>query len=154
MISDDAKKVLQKMEALCARKEYCSSDIYKKVLKVLDGDEEKASEVMAALVKEKYVDDLRYAGAYARDKSSLDGWGPVKIRYQLSAKGISGAVIAEALSGIDSQKADSRLRDLLAAKYRTIKGDGEERLKLLKFALSRGYEYDDADKAVKDLLSR
>lgn len=152
MTSDDFKKVLNKLQALCARKEYCRSEMFQKALKQLEGDRDAAEEVVEALVRDRFVDDLRYAGAFARDKAILDGWGPVKIRYQLSAKGIDRQVISQALEDVDPDKAERRLMEVLASKARTLKGDEEIRLKLLKFALSRGYEYDSVDKAVKEVL--
>ena len=153
MISKD-DKLLSSLQTLCARKEYCSADMYKKALKGLDGDEDGAAEMVALLVKDKFVDDLRYATAFARDKAGLDGWGPVKIRFQLRGKGIAAATIDEALAAVDADKADERMRAVLEAKARTLKGDPELRLKLLKFGLQRGYEYDRLDPAVRDILGR
>ncbi|MBQ3723705.1 MAG: RecX family transcriptional regulator [Bacteroidales bacterium] len=153
MISKD-DKLLSSLQTLCARKEYCSADMYKKALKGLDGDEDGAAEMVALLVKDKFVDDLRYATAFARDKAGLDGWGPVKIRFQLRGKGIAAATIDEALAAVDADKAGERMRAVLEAKARTLKGDPELRLKLLKFGLQRGYEYDRLDPAVRDILGR
>ena len=134
----------------CSRREYCTSDILKKAEKALDGDEQKARQILDTLIDEKYVDDLRYCEAYAREKSSISGWGEVKIRYMLSAKGISKDIISEALSQIDSDRATSRLEKLLENKYRTLKDDPQWKLKLLRFALGRGYSYDQ----VNDCISR
>jgi regulatory protein len=153
MISKD-DKLLSSLQALCARKEYCSADMYKKALKGLEGDEEGAAEMVALLVKDHFVDDLRYATAFARDKACLDGWGPVKIGFQLRGKGIAAATVEEALASVDEEKADARMRAVLEAKARTLRGDAEIRLKLLKFGLQRGYEYNRLDPAVRDLLSR
>ena len=153
MISKD-DKLLSSLQTLCARKEYCSADMYKKALKGLDGDEDGAAEMVALLVKDKFVDDLRYATAFARDKAGLDGWGPVKIRFQLRGKGIAAATIDEALAAVDADKAGERMRAVLEAKARSLKGDPELRLKLLKFGLQRGYEYDRLDPAVRDILGR
>ena len=89
IVKKDLQKVADRMKALCSRREYCLSDIRKKVLTLLDGDEDCAEAVLNQLVEQKYVDDLRYASAFARDKSSIAGWGEVKIRYMLAAKGIS-----------------------------------------------------------------
>ena len=152
MISKD-DKLLSSLQALCSRKEYCSSDMYKKALKGLEGDEEAASEMLSLLVKDRFVDDLRYASAFARDKACLDGWGPVKIRFQLRGKGIPSETVDQALAAVDTEKADAKLRAVLEAKARTLKGDSEIRLKLLKFALQRGYEYDRIDSVVRSLLS-
>lgn len=154
MTSDDRKRILSRLQALCARKEYCEADIYRKALKLTDGDDAAASELLAALVGDRFVDDLRYATAFARDKASLEGWGPVKIRYQLSAKGVRREVIEAALSEIDEDKAESRMKEILASKLRTVGDDPEVRLKLLRFALARGYEYDAANRAVNGLLHK
>ena len=138
----DITRTLDNLRRQCSRREYCTSDVLAKALKSLGGDREAADKVVAKLVEEKYVDDSRYAQAYAREKSSISGWGEVKIRYMLSAKGLSKDVITEALAEIDEKKADSRLEKLLENKYRSLKDDPQWKLKLLRFALGRGYSYD------------
>ena len=145
-------KVTDRLRGLCSRREYCVEDIRQKALKALDGDAALAAEVVETLVKEKYVDDLRYASAFARDKSSIQGWGEVKIRYMLSAKKVSREVIDQALSEIDTVRASSRLEKLLEAKYRSLREDPQCRLKLLRFALGRGYSYDEVNDLVNQLL--
>lgn len=135
-------KVLLSLQALCSRREYCSSDIRAKALEKLDGDSEAANKVLEELISNKFVDDYRYACAFARDKAVLSAWGPVKIRYALSAKKIDSRIIAAALEEISSDKAIEKLDNLLVSKYKTIQSDPYARLKLIKFALSRGYEYD------------
>lgn len=141
-MDDKAKNVLNRLEALCSRREYCSSEIMAKALKALDSDAEAASELVSALVKDGFVSDLRYATAFARDKASLTGWGPIKIRYALSAKKIDRETIDAALYDTDAEKAQEKLEKLILAKKKTLEGDPQARLKLIKFALSRGYEYD------------
>ena len=148
-MDDKAKKVLDRLERQCARMEYCSSDILRKALKALEGDREAAEEVVASLVKDGYVDDLRYASAFAREKSSLQGWGEVKIRFMLSGKGISRPTIDEALKEIEPEKAEARLSRLASEKYRLLKDDPECRLKMLKFLLGRGYSYEEAASAAE-----
>ena len=147
----DAARCLSRLQKLCSKAEYCRADVYRKALKDLEGDEETAQKVVAALVADKYVDDARYASAFAREKASLQGWGPITIRFQLRGKGVPDSVITAALEEIEPEKADARLEKLLAAKARTLEGDPQFRLKLLKFALSRGYEYDAVEAALKNL---
>ena len=77
----------------------------------------------------------------------------LKIGFQLRGKGIAPALIDEALAAVDAEKADDRLHALLEAKARTLKGDPQLRLKLLKFALQRGYEYDRVDPIVRELTT-
>lgn len=147
----EKEKVLDRMRAQCSRREYCAEDVRKKAEKALDGDREAAAEIVAELVREKYVDDLRYASAFARDKSSISGWGAVKIRYMLSAKGIAKEVIQEAVAEIDDEKADSRMKKLLENKWRSLKDDPQGRMKLIRFALGRGYSYEDVEKQIKEI---
>lgn len=137
------KKVLCRLQAQCSKREYCSSDIFRKALTALEGDRDRAREVLGSLVADSYVSDLRYATAFCRDKAHLVGWGPVKIRFALSGKGISPEVISQALLEVDAPAASARLEKLLAAKAKTLEGDPQARLKLIKFALSRGYEYNE-----------
>ena len=147
----DAARCLSRLQKLCSKAEYCRADIYRKALKDLEGDEEAAAKVVEALQAEKYVDDARFASAYAREKATLQGWGPVKIRFQLRAKGVSDADIRAVLEEVEPEKADAKLQKLLQVKAKTLEGDPQFRLKLIKFGLSRGYEYDAVEKALQCL---
>ena len=70
----------------------------------------------------------------------------------LSAKGISKEVISQALAEIDTDKADTRLEKLLENKYRTLKDDPQWKLKLLRFALGRGYSYEEVNEQIQALM--
>lgn len=150
----DMARVADRMRTLCSRREYCSSDIMKKAVSALDGDKAKAAEIVAMLIREKYIDDLRYASAYARDKSSISGWGDVKIRYMLSAKGIPKDLIAEALADVDGGKAADRLEKLMENKARSLKSDPQARLKMLRFGMGRGYQYDEVAEVTDKIIER
>ena len=143
-------KVLDRLRNLCSRREYCRSDIMKKALTSLDGDKAAAEKIVETLVNEKFIDELRYSSAFARDKSSLAGWGETKIRYMLSSRGVPREVICQALEEIDEGKASDRLEKLMANKLKNLKDDPQCRLKMLRFALGRGYDYE----TVSSLLDR
>lgn len=132
--------------------EQCSADVRRKALKALDGDAAAAERVVAALVADGYVDDARYAAAFAREKAALSGWGSVKIRYALGAKGIPRETVEAALAAIEPDAARSRLDKVVREKYRSLQGDPACRLKLLKFVLGRGYGYDEADAAIREVM--
>lgn len=141
-MDEKAKKVLGRLQNQCARREYCTADIMEKAIKAMEDDREAAAEIVASLKEDGFVSDLRYASAFAREKAALTGWGPVKIRFALAAKKIDRDTIAAALEEIDSDKADEKLQRLLEQKWHTLQDDPQGKLKLLKFALSRGYNYD------------
>ena len=137
-MEERVKQVLDALEAQCAKREYCTADIRRKALERLDWDAEAAGAVVDALVEGRFVDDCRYAAAYAREKSSLSGWGPVKIRTTLLARGVPRDAVLAALD----ESASAKLEKVLEAKWRALQDDPQGRLKLIRFALSRGYDYD------------
>ena len=154
LTSDVMDKVLDRMRNLCSRREYCRSDIMKKALTALDGDRVAAEKVIDVLVEERYIDELRYASAFARDKSSLSGWGEKKIRYMLAAKSVPRDVVDAAMEEIDSPKARTRLEKLLENKLKSLKDDPQCRMKMLRFGLGRGYGYDEVSEVLNVLMKR
>lgn len=138
----DTASVLDRMRTLCSVREYCSSDIKKKALTLLDGNTEDVQMVLESLINDGYIDDMRYCSAYARDKSSISGWGTAKIRYMLSGKGMPEEVIRNALAEIDEEKAGNRLEKLLMTRNAAMKDDPLKKQKLIRYALGRGYTYD------------
>lgn len=158
-----SEALLSRLERQCSRCEYCSSDIRKKALSLLAGDARKnglavqyeqliaiVDPIVESLKSNGYVDDLRYASAFAREKSGITGWGPVKIRYALKSKEIDTDTIEMAMTEIDSFRAESKLEKLMVTKWKSLEGDPQAKLKLIKFALGRGYDYD----SVSELLPR
>lgn len=152
-MDEKLKKVLGRLQTQCSKREYCSSEILAKALKLLEGDSEAAAQVLESLVADKYVSDLRYASAFAREKSSIQGWGKVKIAYMLSAKGISRETINEAFGEIDTDSAARKLENVIRVKYRLLADDPQCKIKLLKFALGRGYSYDEVRSVVDSVMS-
>ncbi len=150
----DPEKVADRLRALCSRREYCRADMLRKATDALGGDSVAGACIADMLVLEKYVDDLRYASAFARDKSSISGWGAVKIRHALAAKGVGQDVICAALEEIDTARADMRLEKLMENKLRSLAGDPQCRLKMLRFGLGRGYGYNEVSRVIDVLLKR
>lgn len=149
-MDDESKRILTRLQAQCSRREYCSRDVLAKAAKA-GLDEQRAAEVLESLKADGFVDDLRYASAFARDKAQLTGWGPVKIRFALGGKGLERSVIDEALGEVDGDNARAKALKLMRTKKKSLTGDPQWRLKLIKFILSRGYEYDFVSKLLPEL---
>lgn len=147
----DAGKVLSRLRNLCSKRECCAADIRAKALTALDGDGGAADAVVESLLADGYVDDRRYCAAYAREKSSIAGWGGMKIRHALSQKGVSREDIDSGLAEIDGNMASARLERLLTVKRKSLGDDPRWRMKLLRFALGRGYGYDEAHRVMEKL---
>lgn len=150
---DQKKMALAKMEAICSRREYCSADIRERLLK-LSLPEGAIEEIVESLKRERYLDDGRYAAAYARDKSSLAGWGPRKIEFALKRKGVSSEVIREALCDMDQEKVSERMQEVILRKWSSLSKEEDvekRRIKTIKFALGRGYSYEEVGPYVRSL---
>ena len=148
-----AQQALQSLMRLCARSEKSSGDALR-LMQQWQVPHTERQAVLERLVKERFIDDGRYAEAYVREKSRLSGWGARKIAMQLRQKGVSQAIIDEALRQLDSNVELPRLVDKLRRKIRTTKytSDYELRGKLMRYALSLGFDYDIAQRAVEDSL--
>ena len=136
------EEILYKLAAKCSVSEQCLSDVEAKLAKY-DLPEEEKTRILRHLVEEKYIDDSRYAEAYARDKYRFNKWGRMKIAQGLRMKGIDRETIETAMKVIDEQEYQSILRDLLKAKRKRTKGKNEYETngKLARFATGRGFEY-------------
>ena len=100
------------------------------------------SRILKYLVKEGYVDESRYAAAFVHDKVRFAKWGRVKIGQALWQKRIPADVADEALSYIDEDEYMEALRDVVASRYRSVKGatEYERKMKTMKSVCGRGYE--------------
>lgn len=137
------QQVFQKLAALCARAEHCQWEMLEK-MRQWGIDDEVQARIMARLVGERYVDDRRYAEAFVRDKVRYNQWGRRKVEQALWMKHIDGDIAREALDAIDTVEYTDTLRPLLAQKRRTVKArnDYERNMKLMKWALGRGFTMD------------
>ena len=75
------------LAALCARSEHCQWEMLEKMRR-WELDDAAQSRVMARLVKERYVDDERYARAFVKDKVRYNKWGRRKVEQALWQKRI------------------------------------------------------------------
>lgn len=131
------------LAALCAQAEHCQHEMLEKMKKWELADEAQAR-VIERLIKERYVDDERYARAFVMDKIRYNKWGRRKVEQALWMKRIDKGIQERVLSEVDDEEYVSALRPLLKQKQRSTKAasDYELRQKLIRFALSRGFGFD------------
>lgn len=101
--------------------------------------------LIAILISEKFIDEERYARAYARGKFRIKKWGKIKIRVQLKAKRISEYSLKKAMEEIDEEEYLKTLHHILEEKRKSLHKEGnllKKNYKLLRFAQSRGFETD------------
>ena len=137
------QQAYQKLTDLCARSEHCQYEMLEKMRQWGVSDEEQA-QVMARLVKERYVDDERFARAFIYDKIRYNKWGRRKVEQALWAKHIDEHISKPLLDAVDDDEYLSILRPMLKQKRKGIsaKSEYEATMKLIKFALGRGFTMD------------
>ena len=134
---------LKRAAALCSSQEQCTSHIRQKLSswKVSEQDAEK---ILHVLIKEKFLDDQRYANFYVRDKFRFNGWGKIKLTMMLRQKEIPGTIIEEALNQIDPELYKQKCEHLISEKAASLKESNQfkRKGKLFRFAAQRGFESD------------
>ena len=149
----DKRQALGKAMALCSRKEYSEAQIRSK-LAFWGAEEEDVDEVIRQLIREKFIDDLRFATAFVRDKVRLNQWGRIKIRYMLSMEKVAGSTINAAIEQIDPSAYEEILLSLLQKKSRELRNETDpfaRKQKLIRFAQGRGFEPDLAARLIKGI---
>ncbi len=138
---------LKRLSNTCARREICEQDALKKLYQWQVPEEEQAK-IMAQLVQYGFIDNERYARAYVEDKLKYNRWGVRKVEMMLRSKGIDDDVISAAIEEFaDEESQTDTLRKLLEEKSRSLRNESDpykKKQKLLRFAISRGFDYGDA----------
>lgn len=135
-------ELLQKAQKVCSGREYCISDI----LSLLDRwgarDEKTKSAVIDKLIMDKFIDEVRYCRAFARDHFTYSQWGRVKITQGLRSKNIRAEAIASGLEAIDEEEYLDLLKKIVGDQQKRIKAKNRYDLKgkILRHALGKGFE--------------
>lgn len=147
------EQALAALMRLCARAEKCESDA-RRLMQGWGIAREDADRIAARLLADRFIDDVRYAEAFVREKLRLSGWGEYKIRTALQRKRIARETIDAALGQIDRAQAGERLAVLLARKMRTVKyaNNYDLKTKLIRYGLSLGYDYETVAETAASLV--
>lgn len=108
----------------------------------LYGDE--VEEVISYLITENFLNEERFAVAYASGHFRMKKWGKIKIKQGLEQKKISSYCIKKALDAIDSAEYEEAIGQVLLKKYKTLKDSNLyiRKQKAVKYMLQKGYEAD------------
>ena len=148
-----AEQALNALMRLCSKAEKSSGDALRLMYRWGVPIAERQG-VLDKLVEMRFIDDARYAEAYTREKSQLAGWGARKIAQNLYQKGVTTDIVAKTLAMLESDDQRAMLEKRLQRKLPTIKAttDYERRGRLLRYALSLGYDYDMVISVIDTLL--
>lgn len=148
----ETSEALNRLGAYCSTAERCRADLEKRMLR-WELEPSQMEEIYAYLEKHNFLNEERYASAYTNDKYKFSKWGKRKIAQNLQFKGISSSSISKALDRIDDELYLDNLKEILKNKQRTVKAKSsyEEHAKLARFAMGRGFDYDDIKRVIPKL---
>lgn len=135
----DAKN---KIEAWCAYRDRCHSEVYKK-LKDFGLDDEDTNALIAHLIEYDFLNEQRFADSFVSGRVRIKKWGKNKIIAHLKQKNIPKVCIESALKTINEEEYLHHLESLAQKKWEASKGTPfEKKVKTQRYLISKGYEYD------------
>lgn len=146
-ITPEAARI--RMADLCARAEHCEQEVREKLRK-MGLPETETEKIIDFLIEGRFIDNARYARAFANDKVRFAGWGRRKIRMALMLKRIPSADIAEALEQIDKKEYAEALARAAESKCRGLDlGEYADRTRLFRSLAQKGFENELVTKEIR-----
>ena len=150
--NEKTSQLFSRAAAYCSTAERCRSEVVVKLQQWDKDHEADADAVLKRLEQEGFLDEQRYAQAFANDKMRFQGWGRQKIRLQLMQKGIAESAILAALGQLDEDVYHQTLQNLADKKRRELRREKDSyvlRQKLSRFLAGRGFSMDDIMSVVR-----
>lgn len=138
-----SSSALLKLRHYCAYQERCHSEVkYKSIELGLRGDE--IEEAIAALIADNFLNEERFARAFAGGKFRTKQWGRKKIVMELKQRQVSSYCIKMGMEEIDGDEYDHVLTGLAVKKYTSLKSEQylKRKHKTIQYLLQKGYEPD------------
>lgn len=140
------------MKNWCAYQERSQFEVRNKLFEYGIFNEE-AENIISQLIQENFLNEERFALAFARGKFRIKRWGRIKIKLELKQHKVSEYCISKALKQIDGNEYFATLEKIIEKKTKEIKESNKikKQYKIIKYAMSRGYEQDIIMDAIKNL---
>jgi regulatory protein len=135
------EQALQKLKHYCGYQERCHSEVKEKLWN-LGVWKPEHGEIIASLIEEGYLNEERFAMAFAGGKFRMKQWGRVKIKYELKQKQVSEYCIKKALKQIEEDEYQQVLKKLTEEKYASLKSEQYlvRKKKTMDYLMQKGFE--------------
>lgn len=143
---------LEKLRRYCVYQDRCHQEVRHKLLSIkVYGDE--LEEIITELIKDNFLNEERFARSYARGKFRMKKWGKNKIKQQLKLKNVSAYCIKKGLEEIEDEDYILTLKSILQSQLdkNHHQKPAIRKQKVIKYAISRGYETNLVLAALSDL---
>lgn len=136
----DKEVALLRCADICSKGEHCESEIREKLFK-WGIDNADRDDIIDYLYENKFIDDQRFAHAFANDKVKFNAWGRIKISLALRQKRIPTYIIDQAINEIDLQIYRQNLHSLVVARAKIYDiADYTQRNNVYRQLIAKGYE--------------
>lgn len=139
----DPAIALTKIESWCAYQERCQQEVRDKLYSWgLWSDA--VESIISELITKNFLNEERFAIAYAGGKFRIKKWGRQKIKLELTKRRIPEAIVKRALKEIDAEDYEGALEKVLASKWKSEKEKHplKKKMKVMRYLVSRGFEPD------------
>ncbi|HEY5823415.1 MAG TPA: regulatory protein RecX [Cyclobacteriaceae bacterium] len=144
---------LARIYRYCAYQERSHQEVKNKLYEFgLTTDE--VDELLAKMITEGFLNEERFAKAFAGGKFRIKKWGRLKIIRELESQGLTKKCINRGLGEIDLSDYRKTLKNLLIKKADQTEEINlfKKRDKVAKYAIGKGYEPEMVWEMVKDLI--
>ncbi len=148
-------ELLEKLRYFCGYQERSKKQVLLK-MKALDCPEEWQESIIITLEEDNFLNQDRYKTAFVKGKSTVKGWGPNKIGAHLQFETGENVEVTAFLHPEDFQKALQKLKKDMEKKLAQLKAksDPDTMGKLMRFALSRGFSFEDSKTVCQTLMGK
>lgn len=140
--------LLEKARKYCAYQERSIFEVKTKLYS-WNISEKIISEIILQLKKEDFINEERFANAFAIGKLRNNKWGRNKIAYALMQKQVPDLTIQIALNSINEKEYLDTLRSVLESKKIDDDNEFRKNAKLVKFAQQKGFQPELTWKVIK-----
>ena len=102
--------------------------------------ESEMDQLLSLLREENFINEMRFATVFVRGKVKVKKWGIYKLKQGLMAKGVKSSIVSEALKSIDRDLYLENLKELFQQKASALGNSANDRAKIYRYLLSKGYE--------------
>lgn len=137
------QQALQKIYRFCAYQERAHQEVRSKLYEMgLWRDEVEG--IISQLITENFLNEERFAKAFAGGKFRMKKWGKLRITRELEMRGLTSRCIKVGLNEIDDQAYHRTLENLILSKQAALSEPDIfiKRDKVAQYAIGKGYEPD------------
>ena len=137
------ERALQKIKHYCGYQERSHAEVRQK-LYGFGLRKHEVETLLSQVIEEDYLNEERFAIAFAGGKFRIKQWGKVKIEYELKQKRISSYSLKKAMAAIPEADYLATFKKLYRTKKQTLTAEKNifvKRTKLRNYLLQKGYEH-------------